>query len=127
MAAWRSLLAPPAADGSFYITTGASLQAELGECEVGMAMLVLPPALPVGEEVEDRDREGEVHLEAVPQAVPGPLELADARQQREHRLDQDALRPGAALADLQVRRVARLAVEVAVGQHDRMPLEARDQ
>src|SRR5690349_1989847 len=100
-----------------YITTGASSEGEVGECEVGVAVFVLPQALPVGEEVEDGDREGEVHLETVPQAVPGALEVAHPRQQREDRLDEEALRPGAAPADLHVGRVAGLAMEVAVGQH----------
>lgn len=55
-------------------------------------MVVLAQALAVGEEVADSDREGRVYLEALPQAMPGVFEVANPH----------------------VRRVARLAMDVAV-------------
>jgi len=83
--------------------------------------------VPGDEEVEHRHGEGEVGLEIGPGAMARPLEVAHARQQRQDGLDEDALRPGAAPADLHVGRIPRRAVEIAVGEHERLPGAAGDQ
>ena len=48
------------------------------------------------------------------------LEMADGRQHREDRFNHHAGIPGAALADLHVRRVARSTVKSGIGQDDHL-------
>ena len=42
-----------------------------------MAVVVLPEAVPVGEQVEDSDREGEVQLDSLPEPMARTLALAN--------------------------------------------------
>jgi len=112
------------------ITFGASgmmSQAKRGDRAMGATVLIESEALPLHEDIEQGHGEGQAHGDIAPGAMGGFLTVADLREHREGGLNEHAVVPGAACADLQIRRIALFAAEHGVGEHDHPLGEAGDE
>lgn len=86
-----------------------------------------PDAVPVGQDIEQRHREGEPGVKAAPGAMARLFELTHRGQHRAHGFDDHPHVPRAALADLQVGRVAHLSVKARIAQDNHLIGKLRNQ
>src|SRR5437588_7318853 len=98
------------------------LQTELSDRQMDAALLVRVQTngsrtVPLCQQVERRQTEGEAGLQVGPHAMSHMLDVTDRSQHGEHRLYHYASVPSAALAHQHVRRVALLAQEAMIGEH----------
>jgi len=116
---------------SILITFGASgilSQAELGDGAMNVPMRVVErEAIPLDQHSEEGDGEGQAHGDVAPGAVGGFLGVADLCEHGEGGLHEQTVVPDAARADLHVRRIALLAPERRIGEHDHALGEAGDE
>ena len=97
------------------VTNGVSrLQTELSHREGHEARRIGLEAMPVDQHIEGRHTEREPGVEIRPHAVHDPLEMADQRQHREHRLDQHAVLPRATLTHFEIARIPLRGMETGV-------------
>lgn len=81
-------------------------------------MFIEIQAVPLLEQIEQRDRESEPHLEICPNTLSKMFKSANLRQEREHRLDQHPVVPLAAPTKFEVFRLIRFAPKAGVRQNN---------
>ena len=92
------------------------LQAELGDGQMNDAVLVEAQAMPLDQYIEGRQDKGHPGSEIVGLLVSDLFEMTDGREHRQHRFDQHARIPGAALADLHIGWIQGVAMEAGIDQ-----------
>jgi len=78
--------------------------------------------MPLDEYIEGGDGEREPGMEIRPDPAHDLLAMADQRQHRQHRLDEQAVLPLPALAEFKVRMIALRGMEGRVAQDNRAGL-----
>ncbi len=77
-------------------------------------------AMPLDQYIKRRYGEREAGVKVLPAPMHDPLEVADERQHREHRLHQHAVLPRAALTHFEIARIALRGMEAGVTQDNHL-------
>ena len=72
--------------------------------------------MPLDQHIEGRHGEGEARLKIPPGPMHHLLEMADQRQHRQHRFDEDAVLPLPTLAEFEIARIPLGGMEGGVAQ-----------
>lgn len=91
------------------------------------ASLVKLQTVPLLQNVEDCNREGQPHLEILEHSLPQSLEIAHLREQREHGFDHHSLIGLPASANLDIRRIALFGAKTVVHKHNHLLIKLLDQ
>jgi len=127
---WRAPRGREQSEDDELLTFGASgtmSQAKPSNRAMGAAVFIEGGAIPLHKDVEQGHGEGQAHGDVAPGAMGGFLTVADLREHREGGLDEHAVIPGAARADLQVGRIALFAPERRISEDDHALGEAGDE
>src|SRR5881409_247395 len=97
------------------------LQTKLSDREGHEARRMGLEAMPLDQHIKRRHREREAGVKVLPAPMHDPLEVADERQHREHRLHQHAVLPLAARTPCEIGGIALGGMEAGITQ-DNHPL-----
>src|SRR5438034_7377117 len=90
------------------------LQTKLSDREGHEARRMGLEAMPLDQHIKRRHREREAGVKVLPAPMHDPLEVADERQHREHRLHQHAVLPLAALTHFEIGGIALGGLEAGI-------------
>jgi len=96
------------------------LQAKLRDREMDNPFSIDGEAIPLHQDVEQRQREAQPRVERGPGAVAHLFEVTHGREHRQHRFDHHPHVLRAASAQLHVRRITRFGMKARVGQDDHL-------
>ena len=96
------------------------LQTKLSDRERHETRRVGLETMPLDEHIEGRHGEGQARLNRGPAPVHDLFEMADERQHREHRLDEQTVLPLTALTQFQVGWVACRSMKAGVAQDNHL-------
>lgn len=91
------------------------------------ALLVKLQTVPLLQDVEDCNREGETHRKIGEYALPQAFQIANLRQQRKHGFDQHSLVSLSALAHFHIRRIFVFGAKAIVHVNDHPSVKLLDQ